>query len=121
MNHIIILKYQVSYLPNITLSSLGVEKDKLSKSFGNKEEQETLILWQADGSVQRFLIILINICYYLLNVVVPAKVVSQYLKCLIYCVVITHWARFKQSNLHIFRCQNMSRLETDAVRSLPKM
>lgn len=42
----------------------------------------------ADGSAQRFSIILINTCHYLLKLVVSAKVVSQYLKCLIYCVVI---------------------------------
>lgn len=70
-----------------------------------EKRTEILILWQADGSAQRFSIILINICHYLPNVVVSAKVVSQYLKCLIYYVVIIHWARFKQGNLHVSHCQ----------------
>lgn len=85
------------------------------------EGAETLVLWQADGLVQKFSIILINIFHYLLNVVVPTKAVSQYLKHLIYYVVIMHWARFEPGNLHIFHCQNTSRLETDAVFFLPKI
>lgn len=33
VNHIIIPKYEVGYLPNTVLFSIGEEKDKLNKSF----------------------------------------------------------------------------------------
>ena len=74
-------KYQISYLLNTVLFSLGVEKDKTQKDLCKhiKEVQEIIILLQADGSVQRF-------SYYLKKYLplssegtVPAMVVSQYL------------------------------------------
>lgn len=49
-------KHQISYLLNTVLFSLGAEKDKTQQDLCKhiKEVQEILILWQADGSVQRF-------------------------------------------------------------------